>query len=282
VTVTDSIGVPVHNLGEADFIVSSAAKRLPVVFSHEDSNGIPTSVLVVIDTSGSMEPKLQMVRWRIQDLILGLNICDDVGLLAFSDQAVPLQALTTDHYLTARRLDSLSPYGGTGLYDAIVASAHLISQGKYPDRAIILVTDGIDNVSHASMTDALKALVDNNVQVDIIGIGTPSLMISRVLLPLGIPIRHSADKTVLDGLAARTGGVDYIVATASKPEEFSRAASKVQDALGPVYDLGFTSGPGTFEQPTITVAHHPDYAVQIIEVPTGSSVVNLHPKVAKH
>ena len=283
VTVVDSKGHTVNGLKQSDFVVTSDLNPLRVVYSHEDKDGIPTSVLVAVDVSGSMTEKLETAYPEIANVILGLNSCDDVGLLAFSENPILVQPLTTDHYLTARRVASLRAIGQTSLYDAINASAELVAKGKYPNRALILVTDGIDTVSRASMSDVLNTLADNDVQVNVIGIGSPLSPLGISLLPLGLPFLGDANPRVINGLAARTGGVDYIAPSGDQNQkQVATAASHVQAALGPGYDVGFTAPPGNLEELKISITNHPEYVVEIITVPTASSLIHRHAPAAKN
>jgi VWFA-related protein len=279
VSVADSDGHRVDGLKQSDFLVTCDLNPLSVVYSHEDIAGIPTSVLVAVDVSTSMSEKMEGAYPEIADVIRGLNSCDDVGLLAFSDDPILVQPLSTDHYLTAGRVASLKAYGRTGLYDAINDSAEIVAKGKYPNRAIILVTDGVDNVSRASMSDVLKTLADRNVQVNVIGIGNASTALQFSLLPLGISFPGSANQKVIKGLAARTGGVDYIATSGNveNRKQLALAASHVKAALGFGYDLGFTSPSGKLDDLKISIAHHPEYAVEIVTVPTAASLIRLHP-----
>jgi Mg-chelatase subunit ChlD len=120
----------VHGLKASDFVVTSDLKPLSVVYSHEDKDGVPSSVLVAVDVSGSMHAKLDDVYPEIANVIVGLNSCDEVGLLAFSDRPILVQTLTTDHYAAAQRVPSLWVAGPTGLYDAINASAKIVAKGS--------------------------------------------------------------------------------------------------------------------------------------------------------
>ncbi len=282
VSVVDSKGNPVNGLTQSDFVIASDSKPLSVIYSREDKDGIPTSVLVAVDVSASMNEKLETAYPEIANIILGLNSCDEVGLLAFSKSATLVQPFTTDHYLVARRLASLKATGATGLYDTLNASAEILAKGKYPNRAIILVTDGIDNVSRASMSDVLKTLADHDVQVNVIGIGNPLSPLGIKLLPLGVLFLGDANPNVISGLAVQTGGVDYLAPSGYRNRKLvSTAASQVLAALGPGYDVGFTAPPGKLEELKISIANHPEYVVGIISVPTASSLIHLHAPAAE-
>jgi VWFA-related protein len=278
ISVVDADGHLVHALKQADFLVTSDSKSLPVVYAHEDPEGIPTSVMVVMDSSLSMWGRLEGARSEVGKLIMELNPCDDVGLLTFGERPVLVQPLTTDHYMVARRLASLNVSGRSALYSALNTSADLLAKGNHPNRAIILVSDGVDNASGKSMSDVLKTLANNQVQVDAVGIGIPFPFATKVLIPLGLPAPGPvADEGVLGELVARTGGVGYIVPVNDEDKTglLSSAVRKLGEAIGPGYDIGFTAPSGKLQMPAISVINHPDYKVGISEVPLGSSLVHL-------
>ena len=282
VSVADSRGHPVHGLKPPDFVIKSHLNPLSVVYSHEDRDGIPTSVMMAVDVSGSMTKKLENAYPTIANIILGLNSCDDVGLMVFSDEPLLVEPLTTDHRFVAQRVASLKAYGATGLYDAIDTSAQWLAKGRYPNRALILVTDGIDNTSRASMSDVLTTLNHDNVQVDVIGLGRASSSLQLSLLSFGFASPSGANQSVINHLAARTGGVDYLVSNgADNQKQLALAASRVEAALGPGYDVGFTAPPGELEEPKISIARHPDYSVEIISVPIASSLIHHRSQGAK-
>src|SRR5208282_424223 len=154
-------------------------KPCPVVYLHEASNAGPKSIVIAIDSSGSMQPKLETVRRHLGKLIEGLGPCDQVAIFAFNNRAYLLQPLTTKHKSAENRLALLRAYGQTALYDAVEQSLRMVRKGKYHRGAIVLVTDGMDNTNGTSKNDLLADLRRSGVPVYAIGIGNPGADLQR-------------------------------------------------------------------------------------------------------
>ena len=92
VTVTDQGGRYVTGLQKGDFRIYVDGIQRPLEFLRRDTN-TPVSVGILVDTSGSMEPKIPQARAAIAQFIRELNPNDDIFLYAFSDQQFLLQPL---------------------------------------------------------------------------------------------------------------------------------------------------------------------------------------------
>ena len=92
VTVTDRTGTHITDLTKDDFRLYEDGQQRPIEFFRKDLN-TPVSVGILVDTSGSMEPKIPQARAAIAEFIRDLNPRDDVFLFAFSDRPVPASGL---------------------------------------------------------------------------------------------------------------------------------------------------------------------------------------------
>ncbi len=263
----------VRDLKPSDFAVSSDSGPFPVVYTHEDQTGIPRSLVIAIDTSGSMQPKLENVRRELGKLLDGLNPCDDVALIAFSSKPFLLQPLTTDHRLVERHLGVLHAYGATALYDAVETSVKILAKGNYQNRTLILITDGLDNVSRASRSEVLDSVARNHVQVYTIGIGDPTVPASRLgPFVMGGGSEDAVDRETLEAIALHTGGKDFIVSPMSKDNgrEFANAIASLSEQLEHGYEVGFLASPPDATA-TVTIVNQPDYAVRIVGAASPST-----------
>ena len=121
-----------------------------------------------------MQPKLPQARAAITEFLRNLNDRDDVFLFAFSGKPFMLQVFTTDHSLVEDRLGLLHAYGSTSLYDAIVTGLVVLQRGRYDKRALLVVTDGMDNTSGHSLDDVVALARRQGVLIYSIGIGDPN------------------------------------------------------------------------------------------------------------
>jgi VWFA-related protein len=194
VTVTDTAGNPVRNLKQSDFVAYALTEWLPIKYFHEDKGDTPQSIVVVMDESGSMGEKLVVedhatltrVRQNISEAAKKLNKCDEVAVIAvgghpsnatrgFQSGVIEvIQPLTTDHALALSRISERAPYGQTPLYDGINKGLELIESANYPNRAMILVTDGMENSSNQESEEVLTRAKKDAVPIYAIGIGDTS------------------------------------------------------------------------------------------------------------
>ena len=121
-------------------------------------------IALVLDTSGSMQEdnKLTNAKAGAKQLVSLLGDKDDFSLLQFSDSA---SWATKDEALGASRkssnmgINSLFPGGQTALYDAVdQAYTHLEERPADHIRAVIVLTDGDDNLSKETLSDLLKKI----------------------------------------------------------------------------------------------------------------------------
>src|SRR5260370_16470532 len=98
VTVTDQQGRYVTGLQKDDFKLYVDGQQRPIQFFRQDLN-TPVSIGILVDTSGSMQPKIPQARAAIAGFIHELNDRDDVFLFAFSSRPFLLQPFTTNHFL---------------------------------------------------------------------------------------------------------------------------------------------------------------------------------------
>jgi Ca-activated chloride channel family protein len=121
-------------------------------------------IALVLDTSGSMrdDNKLTNAKAGAKQLVSLLSDKDDFSLLQFSNSttwASTDQALGVSRKSSTDAVDSLFAGGGTALYDAVgQAYSHLEQRPADHIRALIVLTDGEDNQSKATLNDLLKTI----------------------------------------------------------------------------------------------------------------------------
>jgi Ca-activated chloride channel homolog len=263
----------VSGLKSAAFVASTGTDVYPLVYFHENQGDSPKAIVIAIDTSGSMDLKLQTIRSEIGKFLGQLNPCDQVALVAFSDRTFLLENLTTNHKTVEHLLAFLHAYGRTAIYDAVNQSMETLSKAQYHDRTLVLVTDGMDNASQTSRDALLATVAHNQVPIYAIGIGDPNLIPDPLTSFMGAGEGENAvDAPTLAALASVTGGKHFIVPTMDRDQGvgFAAALHDVADQLDNGYEVGFIEGiPGS--TPVISVPRHPDYVVKIIGVPAPAN-----------
>ncbi len=107
---------------------------------------VPISVVIAIDTSGSMDgTPIVAAREAAQGLVDRLNVDDEVAVVSFADQPRVLSDFTTDRSETLATIRSVTALGATALYGAVGESAALIAQADTETRVLVLLSDGVDS-----------------------------------------------------------------------------------------------------------------------------------------
>lgn len=229
-TVTDSDRRLVSDLVQEDFEVYDNGKLQPILtFSNKP---MPITVVVMLDTSGSMTMNIGLVKEAAEQFILRLLPQDRAKVGAFNDK---IQILPKDEPFIGDRdrlirilrhdLDFGDP---TRLYDAIdqgIAALRRID-GR---RVVITFTDGDDTGSRVGRGDVLeRARIENTM---VYGIGMESDYFNGTQR-----VRTRPDRG-LKSLAEDTGGGFFDL---KKKDELGPTFTRVAQELHSQYALGFS------------------------------------------
>ncbi len=155
VVVKNREGKPVTGLSRQDFELTDAGHVRSI--SDFRSEPAPVSLAVLLDTSGSMQiyPKWVNARDAITRLAAELQSGrDQIALLTFDNELHEVQPYTTTPSEVVRKLHSVHPWGSTALYDAVVQAGRTLATQGESRRAVVLVTDGLDNRSRSTAASA--------------------------------------------------------------------------------------------------------------------------------
>jgi len=197
-------------------------------FRHED---LPVSIGLLIDASGSMYDKRAAVDQAAVDLIKLSNPADEEFLVDFSFEAYIDQDFTSDVSKLAQGLTYIKSSGGTAMYDALVASAdYLTKNAKHPKQVLVIVTDGEDNASSATLEQAIRRIQDLD---------------GPVIYSIGLLFGEDTDKResrharrVLEQISEETGGQAYFPKSL---KEVDGIAAEVAQDIRTQYTIGYRS-----------------------------------------
>ncbi|HUP24174.1 MAG TPA: VWA domain-containing protein [Thermoanaerobaculia bacterium] len=217
----------------------------PVSVESFDHGAGPFGLVFAQDLSGSMAhgDKLRLSRNALALLLARTGELDEVAILTFAGPAVQVQVPFSSELAP---LDEASmrwrPYGTTALYDALARVAEVAKESQRSRRAVVLVSDGIDNASTVA-SDQARALLQ--------GAGLPVFVldVAARFERAGVPARLDSDLVEqvegsrapafsLAELAMATGGRYLEVADHVAMQS---AADQVFRDLRQQYLLGFTT-----------------------------------------
>jgi len=190
VLTVDRAGRPVAGLSaDAVTIRDNGIEVSVTALDAAIDRDIPLALVLVIDTSGSMDADLARVQAAARGLIERLAEGDTAAVIAFATSVEPLQELTTDRDALFAAVDALVASGDTALYDAVSTAAELAGASGLRRRAVVLLTDGEDfgEVSVNAREESLAAAA-GSAAFYTIGVGS------------------NVDGDYLTALAERSGG----------------------------------------------------------------------------
>src|SRR6185436_1312336 len=172
-TITDETGHYVSDLTEDDLIVEEDGKQ-QMIAHFSQSNDLPVSMGIVLDTSGSMERKIGTATTAVERFIRSVHREDDIFLMTFANRPDLQQDFTDDREKLARALRRVTVGGGTALYDALELSLRKIKNGIQEKKAILLLTDGEDTSSEMTFEETQAAVRESELLVYALGISPSS------------------------------------------------------------------------------------------------------------
>lgn len=171
VTVTDANGRFVSGLRREDFTVYEDGVAQPI--QQFDSDRVPVSLGIALDTSGSMAgEKIRSAQAALNRFLFDLlGKKDEVFLYRFDARPELVQGWTSDRSALSRALGTISPRGGTALYDTVIEAIPLTQKGSERKKALVIISDGEDTNSHVAVTEAQRLIRESEVLVYAIAIG---------------------------------------------------------------------------------------------------------------
>jgi Ca-activated chloride channel homolog len=188
-TVSDQNGRFVGGLHQEDFLVYEDDQ--PVNVTHFNSERVPVSLGIAVDTSGSMAgQKIESARGALDRFLFDLLDRDDEFFLyRFSSVPMLLQDWTRDRQQLTRGLGRLVANGGTAMYDAVADALPLAARGQNRKKALLVISDGNDTQSTATVRDVKAQIRETEVLVYAIGIDGEAEMRTQPppRMPMPIP-----------------------------------------------------------------------------------------------
>jgi Ca-activated chloride channel family protein len=200
----------------------------------EKSENAPVSFTILLDGSGSMAlaGKMDAARAAIGALLAHRRPGDDFALYVFGDtvsrEVVPF---TEDPSKITRALADVRPYGKTAFFDALSTMPERSRLGKNASRAIILLSDGIDNASTLTRRDLAQLLQGVAVPIYPLGIRDP-----REATAAGHTGEELSDLDLLREVAALTGGK---LTLGNEPQQIALGVASLETDLRAQYLIGF-------------------------------------------
>ena len=222
VAVMDNQGRYFTGLEKSAFTVFEDGVAQEIGFFRLDDG--PATIAVVFDLSGSMNGgKIERSRDALSRFIHTGRPDDEYSLIGFSEKADLLVENARGGEELISRVANATPHGHTALYDAISMGLEQVARGHWSKRALIVISDGEDNRSRASLKK-LKQLT-----------GESGAIIYSVLIEDLLPRVFAGSE--LRELSALSGGAIFSPGNA---EQMDEAFDKIAVDLRRRYSIGYS------------------------------------------
>jgi Ca-activated chloride channel homolog len=228
-TVVDANGTLVPGLNRDDFEVYEDGERQTV--THFGSDRVPIGLGLLLDVSDSMRgQRIADARASVARFLFDLLSQDDeFFVMSFNHAPHVIAPWTSRPDQVQPRLDALRPSGGTSIYDAVMAALPLFEQRSRQRASIVLISDGADTASDATVRDVRAALLRSDAFVYAIAIDPPA-----DTRPINARVNPYALREITDDSGGRTEVVH-------DSADLGAATARIAEELNHQYVLAYTS-----------------------------------------
>ena len=229
VSVRDMKGRFVSGLTKDDFIVLDNGKEQPISYFSRESDQ-PLTVALVVDRSRSVQGALSKAQVAARNFFNSVLRAgkDRAVVVAFDSGVYVVQDFTDDASALAAASSELTAAGGTSIFDAVYKTTRdKLGEGEEGRRVIVLITDGDDTTSRASVEQAVEMALKNNVIIYAI----------RVPGDGSLNVRDLQGGPVLDRLTEATGGRQFHFD--GDENQLAGFFTKLQNELRSQYSIGY-------------------------------------------
>lgn len=245
-SVRDKRGALISNLTKDDFEIVEDGKRVPIKYFARESD-LPLTIGLLVDVSASQENLIDIERRAAHGFLSSVLRKKDMAfLISFGGEAELLQDYTNSARLLQKGLELLRVNSGVGglhpgpvptmgqprgtvLYDAVYLAATEMLAREVGRKAIVLITDGVDQGSRLKLEQAIEGAQKADTVIYSIYYVDPSAYYGRGIF--------GVSNAALRKMSEETGGRLFKVDRKNGlPEIFDQ----LQQEMRSQYSIGFT------------------------------------------
>lgn len=241
VSVMSRDGRAITNLKQNDFYVFEDGIQQKI--EHFESVNTPFNLVILLDLSGSILDKIDVLRRAVLRFIETSKPQDRIAIVSFTRSVQVVCELTNDRQLIKQRLQYMTmPKGGTAFYEATwFTVTQMFKQYPGERNAVVLLSDGVDNSisvtypipSRVTFDQVLRKVQESGVLVFPIYLDTERENVSQ---DIEGPESYVLARRQLGALAETSGGVYF---KADRPDNLEGVYEKVAADLRTLYSVGY-------------------------------------------
>jgi VWFA-related protein len=231
--VYDHRGALVPGLAKDDFEIFENGQRQEIRYFARDTD-LPLTLTLLVDVSGSVQALIEREKYAATQFFeTVLRPTDQALLLGFSSTLILWQDFTSSGMILQGALARLRPVPFRGLpaagqqmpstllYDAVSQTAERKLSKVSGRKAMVIISDGLDNGSESKLEDAIKAVQSTNT------------IVYGICYESGF-----SGCSFLKDMAEPTGGRMF---QAGKKEPLTKIFQTIEEELRSQYALGYVS-----------------------------------------
>jgi len=284
VAVVDEKGANVTSLRKQDFIVyeddveQHVADFLPVE--------APFHLVLALDTSISTRSSLGLIKKAASNFTDQLRSSDQIAIVEINSAIRDIQGFTSDRRKLKKAIDRIATAssGGSRIYDGVADAARRLEKAEGGRKAIIMLSDGMENSSRIKFEDLRRLLAQSDVvfyPVTILNKGSQKDMLEDFIknadkkkadlasyvenAKFSVSVLEEVYQIQAERLQAmtdETGGKIFLVANlADLTEEYAKVAHELRNTFSLAYYSKNTDRDGTMRRIRVEV-RDPRYRVR--------------------
>src|SRR5579884_304712 len=265
----------VSDLDKSDFKIFDDGVQQDIRYFSRQSD-LPLRIGMLLDTSNSIRDRIKFEQDAAINFLYSVirRGKDQAFVMTFDDEPQILQSFTSDTGMLRDQIVRTRAGGGTAVYDAIYeACEKQLSHpprppGDQPDvvrRVMILISDGEDNLSNHTRTEAIEMAQRTSVVIYTISTSTEWIQLSQTD-PSKLADRkmHLTDgDKILEDLAEETGGRAFFP---YHVDDLDQSFQDIGDELRNQYSITYNPsnfvGNGKYHKIKVEVLNHNGYEVR--------------------
>ncbi len=235
VAVYDDKGRLVAGLTSEDFTVLE--DKVPQNLTGFARTEIPSTIGLVIDSSGSMRDKMTRVEQAVDLFLQQNNPQNELFFVRFDDEVELEEDFTRDPEDIRDALSNVVARGGTALWDAIYLAVDKAQEGSEPRKVLVVFTDGEDKDSYYKHEELLEKVREADAQVFIVAFLDEELSDRKGFFGIFKSQRQKVQEQIV-AAAEVTGGQAFFP---EKVEDLAEAFAAIAKDLKNQYRLAYIS-----------------------------------------